>query len=208
MGFLRKMRNAAQGAVGAVIPRPGGDIGGVPARGVIVEVIQGPFSGRDGEYTLWNGVTVSARLATDPADTPPMVIECYMKSHAWRDLEPGRDVPVRVDAQSGALIGLDCEAYETEVDERPPIEIEIPSMEPEAGALAPIEGVSLEQWAAVQAGIAKNAIAPADYESFASSQGVPAGRWAAISSEWQSRASSDWKVGSKFGAAYQAAMTR
>lgn len=201
MGFLRKVRNVAQGAVGAVIPRPGGDVGGVPARGRIVEILQGPF-GENNTTALWNGVTVTARVG----DGPVSEIHCYLKTHAWRDLSPGRDVPVRVDETTGALLGIDCEAYETEIDERPPM----PSMkvdnEPAAGALAPIEGVSLELWVSVQAGIAKNAVPPGDYDAFAVARGVPPGRWIAISSEWQARANRDWKVGAKFGELYAAAM--
>ncbi len=33
----------AAGVVNTVIPRPGGEVGGVPARGVLVEIVQGPW---------------------------------------------------------------------------------------------------------------------------------------------------------------------
>ena len=210
MGFfdkLHKVRDKAQGAVGAVIPRPGGDIGGVPARGTVVELIQGPFGQRNRGSALWNKVTLSLRLADADPSSAPQVVECSLKTRAWLDLDEGLDVPVRVDAATGALLGLDCEAYEAERDARPPTPGYVPDNEPAAESLAPVEGVTFDQWVSTTAGIATHAVAPADYDAFASSRGVPAGRWTSVNAEWQARMAADWKLGAKFGAAYQAAMT-
>ena len=111
MGFfdkLHKLRDKTQGAIGAVIPRPGGDVGGLPARGTIVELIQGPFGQRNHSSALWNKVTISLRLADAPPESQPTVVECDLKTRAWLDLDPGLDVPVRVDSTTGELLNLDC----------------------------------------------------------------------------------------------------
>ena len=209
MGFfdrLHKVRDTAQGALGAVIPRPGGDLGGVPARGIVVELIQGPFGQRNRGSALWNKVTLSLRL-TDAPNDPPQVVECYLKTRAWLDLDPGLDVPVRVDPSTGALLGLDCQAYEDERDARPPTPGHVPDLEPPTESVAPVEGVSFELWVSTLAGIAKNAVAPDGYDAFATARGVPPGRWNEVNAAWQARLQSDWKLGAKFGEAYQAAMT-
>ena len=211
MGFfdkLHKVRDKSQGALAAVIPRPGGDPGGVPARGVVVELIQGPFGQRDHKSALWNKVTISLRRADAPPDSPPAVVEGYLKTRAWLDLDVGLDVPVRVDPSTGQVISLDWQAYEDERDARGPRPPGfVLDAEPAEGAMAPIEGVSFELWVSTLAGIAKHAVAPDGYDAFATARGVPASRWNDVSAAWMARTQSDWKVGAKFGEAYQAAMT-
>ena len=62
MGFfdkLHKVRDKAQGAIGAVIPRPGGDVGGVPAGGTVVALLQGAVGPRTRGSALWNKGTLS-----------------------------------------------------------------------------------------------------------------------------------------------------
>ena len=78
-------------------------------------------------------------------------------------------------------------------------------MDPE---VAPIEGVSLETWAAVEVGIGRDRVAPADHDGYAQGYGVPAGRWAAVGAAWHARMTADWRVGVKVGEALEAAKKR
>ena len=71
--------------------------------------------------------------------------------------------------------------------------------------LAPIEGVSLETWAAVEVGIGRDRVPPADHDAHAQRYGVPAGRWAAVGAAWHARMRADWRVGAKIGEALEAA---
>lgn len=76
------------------------------------------------------------------------------------------------------------------------------------GGLAPIEGVSLELWAQVEIGTGVDRVKPADYDAYAASQGVPPGRWQAISAAWNARTTSDWRVGAAVGEALEAERKR
>jgi len=86
-----------------------------------------------------------------------------------------------------------------------------PSVE-EAVAAAPvddaIEGVSFDTWVAVEAGLVKDRIAPANYDEYARRHGVPAGRWRHIQAAWHERTLADWTVGARFGEAYAAELKR
>lgn len=208
MKFWRKVRDTTRGVADAVIPRPGGDPGGVPARGVVVEVINAPWGASNDTHALWSSVTLSLRPADAPA-TVPSVVDVYLKSRGWRAIEAGQDVPIRVDPQTGAVLGLDADAYEKAVDEGvyAPPEF-VPDFELEPGSLEAIEGVTLDVWATTLARIAREMVPPADQDAFAASRGVPVGRWTAISSAWQQRTQTDWKVGARFGEIYQAEMQR
>ena len=72
----------------------------------------------------------------------------------------------------------------------------------------PIEGVSLETWAAVEVGVGRDRVAPADHDAYAQGYGVPAGRWAAVGAAWQARMRADWRVGVKIGEALEAAQKK
>jgi len=80
------------------------------------------------------------------------------------------------------------------------------SVEPATDLLAPIEGVTLEQWALVEADLAKNPVKPADYDRAATDRhGIPEGRWVAIRTQWEARRGPDGKIAQAFGEAYSAA---
>lgn len=49
----------------------------------------------------------------------------------------------------------------------------------------PIEGVTLEVYAEVDARLAKSKINPREWDTFAQTYGVPAGRWADVSKQWR-----------------------
>lgn len=73
-------------------------------------------------------------------------------------------------------------------------------------AIAPIEGVDLDTWAHIQVALTHARIPPAAYDDHATEHhGVPVGRWTAIDAAWNARVRSDWKIGAKFGEAYEAA---
>ncbi len=209
MKFWRKMRDTTRGVADSVIPRPGGDPGGVPARGVVVEVINVPWgNSANDSYSLWTSVTVSLRRSDAP-DSPPTIVNVYLKSRGWRAIAAGQDVPIRVDPSTGAVLNLDGDAYETAVDAgayAPPDFT--PDFEPEAGSLDAIEGVTLEVFATTLARITRDMVPPAEQDAFAASRGVPAGRWTSVCVAWQERSQADWKVGARFGELFQAEMQR
>ncbi len=80
---------------------------------------------------------------------------------------------------------------------------ESPAAAPE---VSPLGGVSFDTWVAVEAGLVRDRVAPADYDTYAQRHGVPAGGWAAASAAWHQRTTSDWRVGARFGEAYEAAL--
>jgi hypothetical protein len=72
--------------------------------------------------------------------------------------------------------------------------------------LSPIEGVTLETWAAVEVGTASDRVPPAGYDEYAQQYGVPAGAWSRVDAGWRARMSGgDWRVGAKIGEAVAAA---
>ncbi|MEY2422192.1 MAG: hypothetical protein QOI95_2259 [Acidimicrobiaceae bacterium] len=212
MGLVKKLR----GAFAKAIPRPGGDVGGVAARGIVVEVVSGPWGDQEDSYSLWTKVVLKLR-PTDAPDAPPTTVDCWLSGAAWREIEVGHDVPVRVDPATGVLLGLDADAHDAEVEARAnEAKASGRGADPTAAfpdisseGMAPIEGVSLELWATTYARITKDGIIyPEAQDAFAASRGVPPGRWAAIMSEWQARSSNDWRIGSKFATTYAAEIDR
>jgi hypothetical protein len=213
MGLGKKLK----GMLTKVIPRPGGDVGGLPARGIVVEVVSAPRGDGDFDATLWNKMVVRLRLVDDGPDGTVTTVDCWLQTRAGSEMEAGHEVPVRIEPTTRRVVGLDAEAYEAEVDARHDAAKQSGTgLDPTAAfsdidsaALAPIEGVSLELWATTYARIVKDGIiSPADQDAFAASRGVPPGRWAAILAEWQARSNTDWKIGSKFATAYAAEIDR
>ena len=107
MGFLDRVAKAFVPDVGKRQ-----DLGGVPARAVIVEKL--------GHGTRHKGVSVRTvyldlvlRLVGDDAGGTTTV-RAYVAPRAAVIATDGLEVPVRVDASSGELLGLDEEAWEEE----------------------------------------------------------------------------------------------
>ncbi len=73
------------------------------------------------------------------------------------------------------------------------------------GALDPVEGVSLEQWAAVQAGIASGG----DANALIAQAGIDGARWQRVSAEWNNRMSTDTTatIATAYGNAFAGAGT-
>jgi hypothetical protein len=206
--LFKKVTRGAAKALQTVIPRPGGKLGGVAARGEIVEVLQKPHEFQDSS-ALWRAVTVSVRRVDQPIG--PTTVTVYLHGDGWRMICEGDNVPIRVDESTGAILGIDGDAYEAEVERQ--VE-ELQSQPPpdvrsiDADAIAPIDGVTFEHWVAVEAGIARDRVAPGDLESYAETHGVPAGQWTTTRRAWQQRMTSDWRIGARFGEAFQAEMQR
>lgn len=77
---------------------------------------------------------------------------------------------------------------------------------PSSDSVDAIEGVTLERWAEIEAALQVGRVPPAEYDAWATEQfGVPAGRWTAIQQQWQSRTTTDWRVGAAFGEAFEQA---
>jgi len=72
----------------------------------------------------------------------------------------------------------------------------------DAGEL--IGGISLDTLAAIEVGLIKERVAPADYDAYAQRHGVASGTWAATSAAWQTKLRSDWRIGAKYGELFEA----
>jgi hypothetical protein len=69
-----------------------------------------------------------------------------------------------------------------------------------------IEGVTLQQWALIEASLIQDRVPPNDYDAYATERfGVPAGRWTPIVAAWNTRMQGDWRVGAAYGEAHSAA---
>jgi hypothetical protein len=77
-----------------------------------------------------------------------------------------------------------------------------------SGGHVPIDGVSFDMWVAVGAGLARDRVAPGDYDSYAQQHGVRPGAWAGAESGWQRRMMTDWRLGAAYGEAFEAARKR
>lgn len=69
----------------------------------------------------------------------------------------------------------------------------------------PVDGVTFEQWVAIEAGLTRDRIPPDQYDAYAQRHGVAAGSWAAGRAGWEARMRADWRVGAAFGEAVEAA---
>ena len=212
MGFLDRVARAFVPAAGK---RPGGDLGGVPARAVVVEK-RGHGTPDHGVSTRYVNLDVVLRVVGDDEGHTTKV-RAYVAPRAAVIATAGLEVPVRVD-ESGALLGLDGEAWEAEAqvldaeyeagmrtrgDRR--TAADVLAIDPADPVLAPIEGVDLDAWLAIDVALVADNVPPREQEAYAAARGVPAGSWAAVSEGWSTRARKDFRVGAKVGAAHQAA---
>ena len=153
--------------------------------------------------------------------------------YAGRLAAPGVDVPIVVDPKDPGRASVNWPAAANEAADRagalhdaPPPGSIAAAIEQERSApprtgmsttaaptavdpeVAPVEGVGLETWAAVEVGIGRDRVAPADHDASAQGYGVPAGRWAAAGAAWHARMRADWRVGVKIGEALEAAQKK
>jgi hypothetical protein len=83
-----------------------------------------------------------------------------------------------------------------------------PDLAPDPSAFEPIGGVEFDTYVAVEAGLVRERVAPADYDAYAQRHGVAAGGWSAAAEGWQQRIRGDWKLATAYGAAFEAARKR
>ena len=212
VGFLDRV---AKAFVPAVDKRPGGELGGVPARAVVVEK-RAYGTPEKGVSTRYVNLDLVLRVVGDDEGQTTKV-RAYVAPRAAVIATAGLEVPVRVD-ESGALLGLDGEAWEAEAkvldaeyeagtrtrgDRR--TAADVLTIDPADPVLAPIAGVDLDTWLAIEVGLVADGVPPREQEAYAVARGIPAGSWAAVSKGWTTRARKDFRVGTKLGAAHQAA---
>lgn len=80
----------------------------------------------------------------------------------------------------------------------------------EAGAAGPVHGgLTLATYAAIEAGLQRDRVKPADHDAYAVGKGMPADTtWAAASAAWQAAIRTDWRLGAAFGEAFEAERKR
>ncbi len=152
-------------------------------------------------YARWIAAPgVSVPVVVDPRDAARVVVDWPAAAVEWRARAGGLD-----DAPPpGSIAELDEQRgaeRQAAMDAPPPP----PPPPPDTGS---IEGVTLETWAAVEIGVGRDRVPPADYDAYAQRHGVPAGRWAAIDAAWKARMTSDWRIGAQMGEALEAARKR
>ena len=109
MGLLDRVVKAVIGDAGAG-PRPGGELGGVPARAIVVEK-RGHGTPESGVRTRYVNLDLTLRVVGEELTTK---VRAYVDPRAAVIATAGLEVPVRVDATTGALLGLDGDAWESE----------------------------------------------------------------------------------------------
>lgn len=198
-----------------------------PARAVVTSWTRGTVLGL--AANRWDVVV------TVPDGTAATVPRALVPSYARWFVHPGSEVPVVVDPGDPSSVQIDWLTLAEEraggrwddippegsiaaalcapaggsgEDTASPAAVGDGGVDPTPGsdATEPIEGVSLEQWALVQASLVRDRVPPAGYDAYATERyDVPAGRWTAIAGAWEQRTRADWKVGAAFGEAYERA---
>ena len=208
MGLFDRIKDALT----PQFPDPNPAITGTPARGRIVDA--GRYSAGGDVEARWNKKQVTLHVVGSAADQLTTV-SFFSDEVAHRWAGEGQEVPILLDAH-GAVLGIDVAAWEAEVAElirtgarrgssAPPVASDARAWEQDAGALDAVDGVDFDTWVAVEAALATGAVPAAEWDARATQLGVPAGRWAAVQSGWQTRIMKDPKLAARFGAAYAAA---
>jgi hypothetical protein len=115
MGLLDRLKQRARAEIATFTdhPRPNGDVEGDPARAVIVEKrSQGTVEAGVANQFIF--VDLVLRLVGDDAGTTTTEVRAYVAPRAAALAKDGREVPVRLDPETGALAGLDAAAWEQE----------------------------------------------------------------------------------------------
>lgn len=78
-----------------------------------------------------------------------------------------------------------------------------------AAAGGPVHGgIDLATYVAVEAGLQRDRVRPAELEAYAATKGVPPGTWASARAAWQAAIGTDWRLGAAFGEAFEAERKR
>ncbi len=127
-------------------------------------------------------------------DWPLLAERMAVAGGTWRDDPPEGSI-----AES-LLRGVQQPGVEPGVAIGEPVDLT-----PSEASAAAIEGITVERCAYVEAALIQDRVAPADYDAYAATLGVPPGRWTAIKAQWDARGMTDWRVGAAFGEAFEAA---
>ena len=159
MGFLKRL---VKGVGDLQSPRPGGELGGVPARAMVVEK-RGYGSPEAGGNTRYVNLDLVLQVIGEEQTTK---VRAYVDPRAAVIATAGLEVPVRVDEATGALLGLDGDAWEAEAkvldaeyeagtrqrgDRR--TAADVLAIDDDDPALAPIGGVGIDTWLEIEVGI-------------------------------------------------------
>jgi hypothetical protein len=201
-----------------------------PARATVLRVVA-----LGGSFGALENVDVDVQLTFSDGSTGQALLRRIIPpDYAAYLLSAGTVLPVGVD-KGGARITVDWVAAAnggTTVDASPPAALrDLDAALPPAGGdklLGALQGVlegamakgglsteapegaeiDFDTWVEVSAGIARDGVPEADQDAYAARLGVPPGRWAEASRAWQARAGSDWRLGARYGDAYQRAYQR
>ena len=211
MGLFDRLKEA----LAFPMPDPNRAISGTPARGRIIDPGSYDVGGEGNAPSRWSMKQVTLVVIGAPDDQLATTVSCFLGERAHRWANEGREVPILLDP-TGAVLGIDVTAWEAEVDDMvnrgvprstatPTMAADAREWQQDAGSLDVVEGVDFDTYVSVEATLATEAVAPADWELRAAQLGIPHGRWAAVQTGWQARMRTDWKLASRFGAAYAAA---
>jgi hypothetical protein len=172
--------------------------------------------------TPFGGVDVRPDIALRLPDGRDLVgRRVEVPEYAFYLLAPGNSLPVGVDgdkvrfdwvaAANDAVRNAPRATFDYANDPRrrrqEPSEV-VSSAPPAAAAPVPIEldpihGVTFDTWVAVEVHLQQDPVAPAEYDAVAARYGVAPGRWAAAQAAWHARMASDWRLGQRFGQAFE-----
>lgn len=212
MGFFDRLKDAISETMAVQDPNP--VLSGTPARGTVTRLGNNSIGGEGAHEATWSGKDFWAHPAGRPeAETQ---LFAYLSPMGFRELRQGVEVPLVLDA-SGGVLGLDAKAWEGEVSTQLPSR---PTQQPDAAVsmgAAPtadtstagdgilVEGVDFATWASVEQSLRVDKVPPAQWDSWATSLGVPAGRWMAVQKGWQMKVFTNPALIQRFAAEYPGA---
>ncbi|CAN5599266.1 hypothetical protein BH10ACT7_BH10ACT7_18910 [soil metagenome] len=192
MGFFDRLKDAISETM--AVPDPNPVLAGTPARGIVTRLGNNSIGGEGAHEATWSGKDFWAHpVGRTDAETK---LFAYLSPVAFRALREGVAVPLVLDEQ-GAALGLDSRAWEAEVSIRPlsrpaqPAAAAVsvgaapPAEKSTAGDGVLVEGVDFATWASVEQSLRVDKVPPAQWDAWAASMGVPAGRWMAVQKGWQ-----------------------
>lgn len=120
MGLLDRIKVAIIGYDPRTAPRPGrAPLGGAPARALIVKSSPLLYDAEENSLfvskkeTTWTRKILDLQLVDQPDERAKAT--CYFSEAEWRAAEVGTEIPVRVEPDSRAILGVDYDAWAADV---------------------------------------------------------------------------------------------